>query len=239
MSVTALWDFHRRVRPLEKRLGRVDYQARARWTQRHARRTCRMIHVDVEVIGTPPPAGIVVCNHMSYLDIVVLVWAYPMVFVSKAEVQQWPVVGALTECAGSVLVRRERRGDVAGAAKQIESVVEQGVPLVIFLEGTSSGGESVLPFKPSLLEPAIAHQWPVTPIGLDYQLADGSVSHEIAYWRDMTFLPHFINLLSKKRIVARIAFGTPRPPGADRKALAPVLHADVVSLRLPTREIGI
>ena len=232
MSGTALWDFRRRVRPIEKKRGGVDYLARARWTQRHAKRMCRFIQVEVETVGTPPPAGIVACNHMSYLDIVVLVWTHPMVFVSKAEVEQWPVVGALTACAGSILVRREKRGDVATAAQQIESVVQQQVPVVIFLEGTSSGGDGVLPFRSSLLEPAVARQWPVTPIGLDYRLDDGSVADEVAYWRDMTFLPHFLNLLSKRRIRARISFGKPRQPGMDRKALAQELHAEVVGLRM-------
>lgn len=232
MSGTALWDFRRRVRRIERSRGGADFLARAQWTQRHARRMCRFIDVEVEVIGTPPASGIVACNHMGYLDIVVLVWAYPMVFVSKAEVESWPVVGALTSCAGSVLVRREKRGDVANAAQQIEAVVQQGVPVVIFLEGTSSGGEGVLPFRSSLLEPAVNRQWPVTPIGLDYHVDDGSVSEEVAYWKDMTFLPHFLNLLSKRRIKARISFGNSRPPGADRKVLAQELHSEVVRLRL-------
>lgn len=231
MSGTALWDFHRRVRPIERKKGSVDFLERAKWTQRHARRTCRMIHVDVEVIGEPPPAGIVTCNHMSYLDIVVLVWAHPMVFVSKAEVEEWPVVGALTNRAGSVLIRRERRGDVAGAAKQLEAVVQQNVPVVIFLEGTSSGGDGVLPFRSSLLEPAVAQQWNVTPVGLNYSLDDGTVAEDVAYWRDMTFLPHFLKLLSKRNIKARIAFGAPQLPGPDRKSLALKLHEKVVDLR--------
>jgi hypothetical protein len=60
----------------------------------------------------------------------------------------------------------------------------------------------------------------------------------VAYWRDMTFLPHFLNLLSKRRIQARISFGNSRPPGADRKVLAQELHSEVVELRLPTGPSG-
>jgi hypothetical protein len=78
----------------------------------------------------------------------------------------------------------------------------------------------------------VVGQWQVTPIGLDYRLNDGSVSEEIAYWRDMTFFPHFLNLLSKEKIFARVSFGEPRPPGEDRKVLAPELHDSVVALRL-------
>jgi lyso-ornithine lipid O-acyltransferase len=232
MSATALLDFWWRVRPQERKLGRVDFRARSLWTHRHARRFSRMIAVEVETVGKLPTSGMLCCNHLSYLDIVVLVWTCPMVFVSKAEVKNWPIVGWLTSCAGTIFIQRERRGDVLNAARQFDPVVEQGVPVNIFLEGTSSGGESVLPFRPSLLAPAVAGQWQVTPIGLDYRLNDGSVSEEIAYWRDMTFFPHFLNLLSKEKIFARVSFGDPRPPGEDRKVLAPELHDSVVALRL-------
>ena len=74
--------------------------------------------------------------------------------------------------------------------------------------------------------PAAQHGWPATPAHIRYEVADGVVEEDVAYWRDMTFLPHFLNLLGKRRVRACVTFGEPlRNP--DRKALARELHAAV------------
>lgn len=77
-----------------------------------------------------------------------------------------------------------------------------GTVVTIFPEGTSSAGDDVLPFRPSLLEPAAANGWPVTPGRLTYEIdaSEGTRADDVAYWRDMTFAPHFLNLLAKKTI---------------------------------------
>lgn len=239
MAVTALADFALRVRPAERRRGGgVDYRLRAEWCTRHSRRCAGFLGITVETVGAPPPAALWTANHLSYIDIVMISAAAPAVFVSKAEVRGWPVIGALASAAGSLFVRREHRGDVKTAGDAFAGVVAAGVPVVVFLEGTSSGGGSVLPFRSSFLAPAVEHGWTVAPVGLDYSLDDGSVSEDIAYWRDMTFFPHFLNLISKRRIVARVAFGAPLPAGQDRKALALNLRDEVIALRRPAPAAG-
>lgn len=228
---TALGDFFVTVRPREKSAGRREYRLRAEWSHRNARRLCRILGLTVESVGTPPAAQLLGSNHLGYLDIVTLVAVAPVVFVSKAEVRAWPLVGWLTQCAGTLYLQRDRRSDLVAIARQFAPVIDQGVPVVIFLEGTSSGGDDVLPFRPSLLEPAIANGWHVAPVGLDYSVSEGTVAADVAYWRDMTFLPHFLNLLSKARLGARVAFGSARPPGGDRKLLAKELREEVIALR--------
>ena len=230
-SVTALGDFWFTVRPAEQKLGRRDYRRRAEWSHRHAKRLCRVLELRVESAGAVPAAQFLCSNHLGYLDIVTLVAVAPMVFVSKAEVRGWPVVGWLTQCAGTIYLQRERKGDLVEVAQQFAPVMDAGVPVVIFLEGTSSGGDDVLPFRPSLLAPAVANGWHVAPVGLDYSVSEGTVAEEVAYWREMTFFPHFLNLLSKTRLGGRVAFGPSRAPGDDRKRLARQLHDEVVALR--------
>jgi len=228
---TALWDFNRSVRPHER--AQTDYRRRALWSQRHARRLARVLGMEVRPVGPVPAAQIYCANHLGYLDIVALVAAAPAVFVSKAEVRNWPVVGALTNAAGTLYLKRERKEDLAGVMRQFDPVIAAGVPVVVFLEGTSSGGEDVLPFKPSLLAPAVSGGWHCAPVALDYTLepGDGTVAEHVAYWRDMTFGPHFLGLLGRKRIHARVSFGEPLPAGPDRKQLALALRERVISLR--------
>jgi 1-acyl-sn-glycerol-3-phosphate acyltransferase len=157
-----------------------------------------------------------------------------MVFVSKAEVRNWPIVGWLTQCAGTIYLQRERKGDLLDVVKQFDPVIEAGVPVVVFLEGTSSGGDDVLPFRPSLLAPAVEAGSSVAPVGLDYSVSEGSVAKDVAYWGDMTFGPHFVNLLGRTWLGARVAFGVARSAGPDRKVLAKALRDEVVGLRRPT-----
>jgi 1-acyl-sn-glycerol-3-phosphate acyltransferase len=102
---------------------------------------------------------------------------------------------------------------------------------VLFPEGTSSGGDSVLPFRSSLLEPVAHQSFPVTPVLLSYDLDVGMASEEVCYWRDMTLFPHLMNLLAKREIRATVTFGEPRVHDADRKELARQLHAEVLALK--------
>lgn len=207
-----------------------DPRSCAQWLTTWSRRTLRGLGIDCEYTGRIPNHGLVVCNHLSYLDIPVLAGAGPMVFVSKADVARWPLLGSLARCGGTLFLQRESRGHVAVVADALRPRVEGGTVVTLFPEGTSSGGESILPFRSSLLEPAAANNWPVTPAWIHYHLADGLVSEEVAYWRDMVFLPHFLNLLGRGRLTARVAFGDPVQGVRDRKELTRRLHAEVVRL---------
>lgn len=207
-------------------------QHRADWCPRWAGSYLRLLNVEVATHGAPPRAGLLTCNHLSYLDIVVLAGAHRQVFLSKAEVRNWPIIGALTRCAGTLFVRRERKSDVAKLQPAFAKVISQGLPITLFPEGTSSDGAAVLPFFSSMLEPAAKANWPVTPGWIGYRLdeGEGSVADEICYWRDMTFGPHFVRLLSKKKIYATVVFGETIEAGMNRKEMAAALHKEVSAL---------
>ena len=211
-------------------LGR-DPQSCARWVHRWSRRTLSALGIRCEHRGEVPRQGVVVCNHLSYLDIPVLAVSGPMVFVAKADVASWPLLGSLARCAGTLFLRREQRSHVAEVAAAFGPIVDGGTVVTIFPEGTSSGGETVLPFRPSLLEPAAAAGWPVTPAWITYEVGEGTVADNVAYWRDMTFAPHFFNLLAQRHLVGRVHFGKPVAGIADRKELARRLHAEVCALK--------
>jgi 1-acyl-sn-glycerol-3-phosphate acyltransferase len=207
--------------------------ARAAWLQRQARRFLWALGIEPSYVGTPPAHGVLVSNHISYLDILVHAARTPLVFISKAEVANWPVFGALSRCAGTLFIRRELRSDVLRVAEQMPPVVQAGVVLTFFPEGTSSDGSGVLPFRAPLLAPLVENGWPVTPAFLRYALepGDGAVADEVAYYREETeFGPHLLNLLGKRRIRAVLTYGEQQPCGGDRKALAAQLREEVCAL---------
>jgi 1-acyl-sn-glycerol-3-phosphate acyltransferase len=204
---------------------------RALWLQRHSRRVLRVIRVDVRAVGPIPAEGLLVCNHLSYVDILVLGALAPPVFVSKYEVKHWPIFGFFASLGGTIYVRRDRRTDTGRVTQQIDEALRSRVLVILFPEGTSSGGQSILPFKSSLLEPA-AQQTHSLSVGLiRYELDDGDPVEEICYWRDMTLLPHLLNLLSKRGVRASVRFAPIQNGSMDRKELARQLHSEVLRLK--------
>ena len=204
---------------------------RTAWLHRWCLRTGRALGITVRVTGDPARTGIVASNHLSYLDILVLATVSPQVFLAKSEVRRWPMFGKYAEWAGTQFIDRTRRSDVARQNEEFRHIVENDAVQTLFLEGTSSGGASVLPFKSSLLEPVVANRWPVTPAAIVYTCDGGVPSEDVCWWRDMPFTPHAMRLLLLDSITAHVAFGTPVAPGDDRKALAAVLHREVSALK--------
>ena len=205
--------------------------ARARWLQHICRRALRVFHVELRVTGPIPASGLLVCNHLSYLDILVLGATTPCLFVSKCEVKRWPVFGWFASLAGTLFLHRDRRSDVARVTGEMRQMLDSGALIVLFPEGTTSGGREVLPFKSSLLEPAAQSPHALSAGFLEYALAEGDVAEEVCYWKDMTLLPHLLNLLGKRGVEARLRFTELRPESSDRKQLARQLHSEVVRLK--------
>ena len=205
--------------------------ARAAWLQSSSRRLLRVFRIETQFNGNIPSSGLLVCNHLSYLDILVLSALAPCVFVAKREVKHWPVFGWFAKLAGTVFVHREQRAQTGEMVDKIETALQTGALVVLFPEGTSSDGESILPFKSSLLEPAARQTHPLTAGFLRYELGDGDVSEEVCYWKDMTLVPHLINLCSKRAVQASVHFSQLREGSADRKQLARQLHAEVLRMK--------
>ena len=216
--------------------------SRAAWMRKTARRFLWALGVEVDYAGEPPQQGVLVSNHVSYLDILVHGSQIPLVFISKAEVARWPIFGPLSLWAGTLYIRRELRSDVLRVGEQMPQVLKAGLVLAFFPEGTSSSGEVVLPFRTSLLAPMVENGWQVTPAFLRYKLepGDGTVEEEVAYYKPETVLgPHLLNLLGKRRVRATLTYGQPQAPGLDRKALASRLHGEVCSLGAVAAETGV
>jgi lyso-ornithine lipid O-acyltransferase len=223
---------------LGRRAGRPSQQDRSRWLQWCSRRTLRTLAVQTRSAGSPPQTGLLVSNHLSYLDILVLVALTPAVFVSKSEVKRWPVFGWFARLAGTLFVDRTRRSDVARMNALIRTALAAGHVVVLFPEGTSWNGSEILPFKSSLLEPIVGTKHPLAVGHLSYTLAEGDAAHDVCYWGDAAFFPHLLNLMTKREVQARVGFAPIPQPAAERKALAAQLHAEIVRLA-PNQPVNI
>ena len=101
--------------------------ARALWLQRHSRRVLKIFNMEAQVSGAVPTRGLLVSNHLGYLDIFVLASLAPVVFVSKSEIKFWPVVGWLTQMGGTLFVDRERRVQVGQVNDEIQAALKSKV----------------------------------------------------------------------------------------------------------------
>ena len=139
--------------------------------QETAARIARVMNVDLRILGTPPNRGLVVSNHLGYLDIVVLAATAPSVFVAKSEIRRWPVFGWFARRSGCIFVDRESSASAGRSVRAIRAALNRGRRVILFPEGTSSGGAGVLPFRSSLLEPAVGQ--PLTIAAVRYGLDPG------------------------------------------------------------------
>lgn len=206
---------------------------RARVQHGWSRGMCRILGVRIALVG-PIPAGsfLLVANHLSYVDVLVLGSLMPCAFVAKADIARWPVVGFLASAMGTLFVERERKRSLEAFNQRLEQRLARGDTLVIFPEGTSTSGDAVLPFRTALLEPAAALGLPVRTAALRYATAPGErpAREVVCWWGDRTFLPHLVELLGLAGIEARVAFGAAPISAPDRKALASELQRAVTGL---------
>jgi len=210
---------------------KLRLRARAEWLHRWCSFACGVLGVRLTVRGSMPRSGLLVCNHLSYLDIIVLSAIRPCVFVAKRDVAAWPLFGWMARAAGAIFVDRRRRVAAGGVVNLMREAIASGSLVVLFAEGTSSDGSSVLPFKPALLEPALQPGCPITAGALDYFLPRGSVADEVCYWRDMTLVPHLLNLLTKPEIRSTVSFARIETRGGNRKEVAHELRNEIIRLR--------
>jgi lyso-ornithine lipid O-acyltransferase len=203
---------------------------RANWLQDAASTVLKRIGVPVAAEGDPPLDGLVVSNHLSYLDVLAYASLMPCVFVAKQEVRGWPVFGAFATMAGTIFVDRNRHAANGGATAAMEEALASSVPVVLFPEGTSSDGQSVLPFRSGFFEPAIRSSAAVTAAALGYA---GRTAEEtaIAYFGDDIFGPHLLRTLGQAGVEARVIFSTKRSRYTDRKEAARATQAEVELLR--------
>ncbi len=191
----------------------------------------RILGMTVEVRGAPPPPPfLMVSNHLSYVDILLFASRLGCVFVSKAEVRGWPLLGPICRTLGTIFIDREARRDIPRVIAEIERELANGRGVVIFPEGTSSSGRTVAPFKPSLLALAIRLGRSVHYAAIGYRTPPGEppAVDSVCWWGGISFARHAWGLLQLAAIEATVRFAPEPILEGDRKILAERLRGAVL-----------
>lgn len=201
------------------------------WAQWFLQSALRITGGRLRVTGEPPREGLVLCNHLSYVDIAVLGSAFPCAFVSKVEVRAWPFIGWGAVLAGTVFVRRARRREVGGQVDDLKLALTRRIPIILFPEGTSTDGTRVLPFRSALLQAAQETDCNVTPAALSYRTASpADAARDICWWGGVAFAAHLWRFLALPKFETSVVFGSPRSLETDRKSEAAALREEVLGL---------
>lgn len=190
--------------------------------------------IRLQVHGQPlaQGPGLLLANHISWVDIPLLHAARYCRFISKSDVQDWPIVGTLATAGGTLYLQRSSRRDALRMVQDMQAALEQGQVLAVFPEGTTGDGRQLLPFHANLLQAAISADAPVQPLGLRFVDACGALSLAPTYAGDESLLGSVWRTLSAPQLTALLHFGQPqRPAGRGRKELTELLRQQVDELR--------
>jgi 1-acyl-sn-glycerol-3-phosphate acyltransferase len=186
--------------------------------------------IRAHVEGAPPARGVVVSNHLSYLDVAIFSTTMKCFFVAKAEISKWPYFGEAARSGGTIFIDRSSLASAEVVAAEMSERLSLPVPILFFPEGTSSDGSSVLQFHSRLFEPAAVARAPVTAASIRYVLADGTPEKELCWFGDDGFLPHLWKTLGTAGFTAEVRFGEPRVY-TDRRAAAQTTRDEIVAMR--------
>lgn len=200
----------------------------------------------------PVPQGpfFLVANHLSYVDIPLLLARLDARFLAKAEIASWPVMGFLARSTGTLFIDRTRKRDLTRVFPLIRSVLDRDTGVIVFPEGTSTDGSTVERFKPSLFEVPVEMGLEVHCSALHYHAPAGPLPawQAVCWWGDAAFAPHFMQFLKQPRTEATVTFapkavgaptetedGGPQTTSGDRKSLARAAQGTVERSFTPSR----
>lgn len=215
------------VVPLRRRVRGYTMMYWARWMT-------MALRISRVVDGSPPHGNaMVVVNHVSWIDILVLMATHRGIFLAKSELADWPLIGWMCRQTDTLFLRRNHARSLAEKVATVARALESAETVILFPEGTTTTGMQVLPFFPGLFQAAIDAGTPVQPVALQY-LENNRASGTAPFVGDDDFRAHFRQLLRAGPIMAKISFLTPVESRLrDRRQLARDSQA-VIARRLAT-----
>ena len=217
------------------RFPKLSTAQREKAVQAWAQRLLQLWGIELQTVGQAHEEGpaLLVSNHISWLDIVVMHASRHCRFVSKSDIKAWPVVGTLATHAGTLYIERHRRRDAHRMVQDVGQAMRNGDVIAVFPEGTTSDGQGVLPFHANLIEAALLAQVPVRPLALQFvDRHSGQASRAVCYIDDDTLVGSVWRTLRSPGIVARVYWGAEQQgQGRDRRQWAADLRHEVLRLR--------
>jgi 1-acyl-sn-glycerol-3-phosphate acyltransferase len=172
-----------------------------------------ILNIKVTVVGDEGQLErggyVIISNHVSYVDGIILGSLFPVVFVSKKEVKSWPVIGQWTTLCGTVFIDRQHKDKISLLVDEIKEKLRQEANILLFPEGTSTNGERMLPFQTAPLAAPLRNRSIIVPVTLTYKSVEdepvSAANRDRIYWYgDMDFITHFWRLLSLRGVEAMV-----------------------------------
>lgn len=213
LGALALFAAHAALLPLALPDRRRRRRALATLVHLYSRAALRLLDVRVAREGARVQGvnAMLVSNHLSYVDILVIASQVPSCFVTSLETRAMPVLGSLCRLAGCIFVDRRRLGNLRAEIAEVADALDSGLDVAVFPEATSTDGARMRPFRRALYQGAVDSGRPVQPLCLNYEAIDDrplSLANrdKVCWYGDMTFLPHLWELASCRTIHARLSF---------------------------------
>jgi 1-acyl-sn-glycerol-3-phosphate acyltransferase len=210
--------------------GPVSLERRAQWLHESGIMVMRRMRIGLKITGTPPSHGLLVANHLSYLDILVFATAVPCYLVSKAEISTWPAFGTMARAGGTIFVDRTSRVSAESVTEEIRERLHGPVVVLFFPEGMASDGSALLPFHSRFYTPAVEDAVPLTSAAVRYVATDGKPEREMCWFGDATFLPQVWKDFGGADFWAEVRFGEPKIY-TDRRGATDATFAEIQQLR--------
>lgn len=220
--------------------------SRCRLQQRWSHDLLDMLGLRLEVSGSATPGmsnaihGLLVANHVSWLDVFVISALAPATFVCKSEVRRWPLIGGLCAKTGTVFLARGSKFAAQRTHQALAAKLRQGEPVAIFPEGTTTEGKTPLPFRAALMQSAIDAGTPIQPLAIRYLDKHGDPAAAANYCGATSFWQSLCGIAGTSDMTASIAILEPvATASVSRKELAGTTHALIrLSLEQPAIKPG-
>jgi len=210
-------------------------ERRSQYVEYWAHHLIRHLAIQLVVKGEPPQKGpvLLVANHISWLDILVMHAARHCRFVSKADVKNWPVIGALANASGTLFIERTSKRDALRMVDEMSRALKNGDILAVFPEGTTGNGIDLLPFHSNLLQSAVLADAPVQPVAMKFvESHSGEVSQGPSFVGDETLIASLWRTLKSSGIVAVVNYGEKHfTSERDRRIITDIVRNDIERLR--------
>ncbi len=172
--------------------------------------------------------ALIICNHISWLDIFVINTIHPCRFVAKSDIRDWPLIGWLCDKSGTIFIARGRQRDVRRIYAGLVTSIHNGERVAFFPEGTTAAQGTVLPFHANLFEAAIEAQVPVQAYALRYLDQQGRLHPAADFIGEMTFFQSVVMIMRNRPLHAElIRLPAMSTAGAHRRELAQAMHAAI------------
>ena len=151
----------------------------------------------------PKDGALLISNHISWLDIIVIGQYLPVYFVAKSDISSWPIIGYLSRQGGTIFIRRGNKKSIKETTEKMIWVLKQNSNIVAFPEGTTTSGNEVLSFHASLFQPALLTKSVIQPVVIQY---DGAAKHQAPFIGEDDFVRHLIKMLCLDKVEVRLSF---------------------------------